>query len=152
MRVLHFSDIHVQASLSALSPSDWFSKRAIGAANLLARRGKYFREAAQKLEQLEVFRRSQGAAMAVCTGDYTALGTEEEHALARVAVAPLTEGAEHFLTVPGNHYLYLADTLAEGRFDRHFGELVASDWPDRERRRPVALGAAVRRDAGGRGR
>jgi 3',5'-cyclic AMP phosphodiesterase CpdA len=35
------------------------------------------------------------------------------------------------VTVPGNHDLYLPDTVADGRFDRIFGDLLGTDWPER---------------------
>ena len=32
------------------------------------------------------------------------------------------------MTVPGNHDLYLDDAVTEQRFERVFGDLLASDW------------------------
>jgi 3',5'-cyclic AMP phosphodiesterase CpdA len=130
LRVLHFSDVHVQAPLRHLKPRDWASKRAVGAMNLLARRGRYFADALTKLEALDRFRRQQAADLVLCTGDYTALGTEEEHRLAREAIQPLTEAPLGFVTVPGNHDVYLPDALTSDRFARHFGDLVTTDAPE----------------------
>jgi hypothetical protein len=38
--------------------------------------------------------------------------------------------AHGLVTVPGNHDLYLPDTLRDQRFDRHFSDLIGSDLPE----------------------
>ena len=48
MRILHFSDPHFDLSLRRLPFKKWFGKRAIGALNLLAGRGRVFDQAEEK--------------------------------------------------------------------------------------------------------
>ena len=66
----------------------------------------------------------------IATGDYTALGTDPELAAARSAIDCLTHRPQGFVTVPGNHDLYLHDVVQERRFERHFGDLMHSDLPE----------------------
>ena len=47
-----------------------------------------------------------------------------------------------FCTVPGNHDLYLADTLRERRFERHFGDLLHERSARVRRRRCVSRSCA----------
>jgi 3',5'-cyclic AMP phosphodiesterase CpdA len=72
----------------------------------------------------------EGVDLCVCTGDYTALGTDPELSLAREAIEPLTKAPRGFVTVPGNHDVYLPDALEDRRFERHFGDLLGTDLPE----------------------
>ncbi len=129
IRLLHFSDVHVQESVLEMPANELVGKRMLAAFNLWLRRGRLFRESVAKLDALARFAAEEQVAFAICTGDYTALGSEREYASAREAIAGLTRAPLGFCTVPGNHDLYLADTLRDGRFERHFGEFTRSDWP-----------------------
>jgi 3',5'-cyclic AMP phosphodiesterase CpdA len=130
MRVLHFSDVHVDVPLGQMPAREFFGKRLIGGANLLLRRKRLFRDARAKLAALARFADEQAVDLAICTGDYTALGTPPELAAARAAIEPLTRRPLGFVTVPGNHDLYMPDTLADRRFERNFGDLIGTDWPE----------------------
>jgi 3',5'-cyclic AMP phosphodiesterase CpdA len=130
MRILHLSDVHVTVPLSELPWSEMLNKRLLGAANLVLRRGHHFAQAREKLEALALLAAEQQVDLVICTGDYTALGTDPELAAARRAILPLTSRAYGFVTVPGNHDLYMPDTLRDRRFERHFGDLLRSDLPD----------------------
>ena len=129
MRVLHLSDVHVDVPLAAMPPGAWLSpKRLLGAANLTLRRRSHFSEARDKLRLLERFRQEAEVDLVICTGDYTALGTEPELHAARAAIDPLTHAPQGFVTVPGNHDVYVPDSL--GRFERIFGDLLGEGaWP-----------------------
>lgn len=131
MRVLHFSDVHVQLPLSELPLPQLLNKRFLGAANLWLRRGKHFREVPSKLQALAELCRREAVDLVLCTGDFTALGTEPELRAARKAIDALTRAPLGFVCVPGNHDLYLPDAVLDGRFERVFGDLLGSDWPDR---------------------
>lgn len=109
---------------------DLFGKRLLGAANLVLRRERLFRDASRKLRALGELVRAAGVDVVICTGDYTALGTEPELIAARTAIDSLTRAPAGFVTVPGNHDLYLPDALADRRFERHFGDLLGTDRPD----------------------
>jgi 3',5'-cyclic AMP phosphodiesterase CpdA len=130
MRILHLSDVHVTVPLSELPWGEMLNKRLLGAANLVLRRGHHFAEAREKLEALALLAAEQQVDLVICTGDYTALGTEPELAAARKAILPLTGRAYGYVTVPGNHDLYMPDTVRERRFERHFGDLLRSDLPE----------------------
>src|SRR5262249_21315840 len=93
-------------------------------------RGRFFREVPQKLAALGHFARAEAIDLALCSGDYTAIGTHAELKSARAAIAPLTELPHGYVTVPGNHDLYAKDALRDGRFERYFGDLQRSDFPE----------------------
>jgi Icc-related predicted phosphoesterase len=129
MRVLHVSDVHVTIPLRQLPWRQMINKRFIGALNLALRRGRHYAQARQKLAQLASFSAELGVDLVIATGDYTSLGTEPELAAAREAIDALTTRPSGFVTVPGNHDIYLADVVRERRFERHFGEFLGSDLP-----------------------
>ena len=129
MRVLHLSDVHVTVPLRQLPWRQMLNKRFIGAANLALRRGRHFAQARQKLEALARFCDEQQVDLVIATGDYTALGTDPELAAARSAIECLTHRPHGYVTVPGNHDVYLHDVVRERRFERHFGDFMHSDLP-----------------------
>jgi len=131
MRVLHFSDVHVQLPLGELPVAEFLNKRLLGAANLWLRRGKHFAEVPQKLQALGELCRRESVDLVLSTGDFTALGTEPELRAARKAIDGLTRAPLGFVCVPGNHDIYLPDAVLDGRFERCFGDLLGSDWPER---------------------
>lgn len=131
MRVLHLSDVHVTVPVVQLPWHQMLNKRLIGAANLVLRRGHHFAGAREKLQALSVLSREHSVDLVVCTGDYTALGTDAELAAARSAIECLTDRPYGFVTVPGNHDVYLQDVVRERRFERHFGSYLTSDLPER---------------------
>ena len=63
------------------------------------------------------------------TGDYTSLGTEPELVYARQTIEGLTKAPLGFLTVPGNHDLYLNEEDQSG-FDKYFGDVLGTDLPE----------------------
>ncbi len=133
MRILHFSDVHVDFPVGSLPWSTWLSKRALGGLNHAARRRSHFVEARHKLELLHRFALEQSIDVALCTGDYTILGTAPEIDAAFEAIKPFTEGPFQFATVPGNHDVYLEDSVRDGRFPMHFAPWMrsvrAGTWP-----------------------
>lgn len=130
MRILHFSDVHLREPARAVPLRDWLGKRLLGGLNLLLGRGRHFAQAGPKVEALDRFRREQGIDLVLCTGDYSALGTRGELALAREAVAPLMEAPLGYVHVPGNHDLYVPDALRQRRFEAAFGDTLATDLPE----------------------
>lgn len=131
MRVLHLSDVHVTVPIRHLPWRQMLNKRLVGAANLALRRARHFSAAREKLQSLALFSDEQGVDLVISTGDYTALGTDPELAAARAAMDCLTHRPAGFVTVPGNHDIYLDDVVREGRFEKHFGDLLRSDLPER---------------------
>ncbi len=127
IRALHISDVHVDVPFARIPWRDWLGKRVLGGGNLYLRRGKHFRRTREKLAALERFRVEHEIDLVLCTGDYTVLGTLPELVAAREAIEPLTRAPLGFVTVPGNHDVYVGDAL--GRFESIFGELLATDLP-----------------------
>jgi 3',5'-cyclic AMP phosphodiesterase CpdA len=131
MRVLHISDVHVTVPVATMPWHQMWNKRVVGAANLVLRRGHHFAGAREKLQALSQLSAEQDVDLVICTGDYTALGTDPELAAARAAIDCLTHRPQGFVTVPGNHDIYLQDVVRERRFERHFGSWLTSDLPER---------------------
>jgi 3',5'-cyclic AMP phosphodiesterase CpdA len=130
MRVLHFSDVHLDLDFSAIPPMQWLGKRIIGGLNLYFFRRHAFAGVAGKIDQLCAFRREQGIDLVISTGDFTLLGTEPEYIAVRRAVAPMYDAPRGFIAVPGNHDQYVHDTLSGRRFERHFGDAATTDRAD----------------------
>ncbi len=130
VRILHFSDVHITAPLGGVPLRQMLNKRLVGAANLHLVRGRRFERGVYKLEALARLATEVAADLILCTGDYTALGTEPELALARQLMEPFTAAPLGFVTMPGNHDVYLPDAVRDRRFERHFGAFLESDLPD----------------------
>jgi 3',5'-cyclic AMP phosphodiesterase CpdA len=130
MRILHFSDVHVDVPMSAVPMRDWLGKRLVGGLNHALRRGKHFARAREKLAALARFAETERVDLALGTGDFTILGTEPELRAASDAVRPLASRPLGLVVLPGNHDLYLPDGVREERFDKYFDGWMRSDCPD----------------------
>jgi 3',5'-cyclic AMP phosphodiesterase CpdA len=131
IRILHFSDVHVQRPVFSAPARELVGKRILAGINLWLSRGRYFAETPEKLASLANFAREHEVDIALCTGDYTAIGTADEHADARQHVNAIGEASKlGLITVPGNHDLYMPDTLRDRRFDKHFGDVLITDLPE----------------------
>ncbi len=127
MRILHFSDIHLDFDLHEVPWRDWAGKRLLGGGNYLLRRREHFKDGRPKVEALVELVREEEIEVVIFSGDFTTLGTEREMAAARSEIAPMLEVAPQFVCVPGNHDVYLKDVLRQGRFERYFGDLLRTD-------------------------
>ncbi len=130
MRILHFSDVHVDVPASAVPMRDWLGKRLVGGLNHLLRRRPHFARSREKLAALARFAAEEKVDLALGTGDFTILGTEPELEAAARAVGPLASCPLGLVVLPGNHDLYLADGVREHRFGRHFDAWMTSDCTD----------------------
>ena len=130
MRVLHFSDIHVGLQVRHMGWKKWFSKRAIGAINLLRGRAKYFDDAEEKIVALIRFKEENAIDLVINTGDYTALGLESELTLAKELVSPLLKPPQRYVTVPGNHDIYVHEAKSHYRFSGQFCSVLQNDLPE----------------------
>ncbi len=130
IRILHFSDIHVSAMVRHMGWKKWFSKRGIGAVNLLRGRAKYFDDAEEKMRAMVRFKEENDIDIVINTGDYTALGLEHELELARELMAPLMDPPQCYLTVPGNHDIYVHEGNSHYRFAAHFCSVLQNDLPE----------------------
>ncbi|HKP56007.1 MAG TPA: metallophosphoesterase [Polyangiales bacterium] len=126
MRVLHVSDVHVTVSVADMPWREMLNKRLLGAVNYKLRRRRQFAHAADKLQELAQFAQREQVDLVICTGDYTALGTEPEFAAARAAIEGLATAKFGYITVPGNHDVYIRD-LDYRRFERHFASFLQGD-------------------------
>lgn len=116
MRVAHFTDIHLlrRPALTSL-----LGKRLLGAANLyLAGRAGHFQEAT--VVALVEAIAAQEPDVVVCTGDFTALASPSEFALARDLLEPLISRFP-FVAIPGNHDVYTREAILARSFERTFG-------------------------------
>ena len=130
LRILHFSDIHVNIQIRHMHWKKWFSKRAIGAINLLRGRASYFDETEEKLAALVRFKEENDIDIVINTGDYTALGLRSELILARQLLEPLMHPPQKYLTVPGNHDIYVHEGNSHYRFSEQFCSVLQNDLPE----------------------
>ena len=124
MRILHFSDPHVQLPrwrerpLRELGPL-----RALATVELWKGRGRDYEAALAVLGQIVRDADALRADLVVCTGDLTQLAMEEEFALARAALAPL---GERLVCIHGNHDRYplggAPNRLYEAYFETWYGK------------------------------
>ena len=108
----------------------WFSKRAIGAINLLRGRAKYFDDAEEKIAALIQFKEAHNIDLVIHTGDYTALGLEAELKLAKELVSPLMTPPQRYITIPGNHDIYVHEGNSHYRFSEQFCSVLQNDLPE----------------------
>lgn len=66
----------------------------------------------------------------IVSGDLTGYALEEEFDGAKGALGSITEDKRRCTIVPGNHDTYTPGALADRRFERRFGHLLASDLPE----------------------
>lgn len=118
IRVLHFSDPHVQLprwrerKLRELGPL-----RSLATVELWKGRGRDYDDALEKLRQIVRDADALKADFVACTGDLTQLAMEEEFALAREALAPL---GERLVCIHGNHDRYPIAGRANGLYEVYF--------------------------------
>jgi len=66
----------------------------------------------------------------ILSGDVTAYSMPDEFTRARSALRPWAEDPLRASVVPGNHDRYTPGSLRSRRFERSFGQLLASDLPE----------------------
>jgi len=126
MKLVHFSDVHVQLSdwrrrsLRELGPL-----RALATVELWKGRGRQYDDALPKLRALA--RVASDADHAVCTGDFTQLGHPDEFGAARGALGALASDADRFTAFAGNHDRYPWQGRISHLFEDHFPEQSRTD-------------------------
>ena len=130
LRILHFSDIHIDIQIRHMHWKKWFSKRAIGAINLLRGRSKYFDDAEIKMEAMARFKEENAIDLVINTGDYTALGLEQELIIAKELMEPMMYPPQNYITVPGNHDIYVHEGNSHYRFSEQFCSVLQNDLPE----------------------
>ncbi len=122
--LIHISDLHFHRI--PRKPSQWFSKRAFGALNLVFNRRRLYplARAERLVRQLE----RMDWQHLVLTGDVTQLALEEEFDLARRTLQPLLERGPGQVTIlPGNHDRYVRQRPGADLFGAYFGEFFGPD-------------------------
>lgn len=130
MRVLHFSDVHVEDGFEGVRWWRFLNKRLIGLANQRLRRGASFARAAEKVRALGDFAEALGADVTLGTGDFTVLGTPPELRYARDVVSGVAAAPLGLVVVPGNHDLYIEPSAGEASFAEVFDDLLRTDLPE----------------------
>ena len=139
MRILHFSDTHIGLQIRHMQWKHWFSKRAVGAINLLRGRSRYFDDAEEKIAALIRFKEANAIDLVIHTGDYTALGLESELTLSKELLSPLMQPPHAYVTVPGNHDIYVHEGNSHYRFSAQFCSVLQNDLPEYCRGGPYPL-------------
>lgn len=104
MRILHFSDPHVQLpGWRERSLRELGALRSLASVELWKGRGRDYDDAFDKLRQIVRDADTLRADLVICTGDLTQLALEEEFALASEALAPL---GDRLVCIHGNHDRY----------------------------------------------
>ncbi|MFL5310561.1 MAG: metallophosphoesterase family protein [Myxococcales bacterium] len=148
MKLMHFSDVHVQLRGWRERPlRDLGPLRALATVELWKGRGREYDAAEGTLRELA--RVASEADHAVCTGDLTQLGHPEEFAAARDALGALAGDAQRFTLFPGNHDRYPWRGAPSRLFEEHFPEHARSDLPGPLRVRLLREAAIVVLDSAG---
>lgn len=116
MKIAHISDIHLWKIGYGLG--QFFSKRWLGNANLIAiRRREFPQEAPTHL--IEAFEK-EGITHVLMTGDYTTTGWAPEFKMARRFANLIEEAGMTLFSLPGNHDVYTRRCAANKEFYRYF--------------------------------
>lgn len=107
LKLLHFSDPHFSAPLSATSPRALLNKRAAGALNQALGRGRRHRHVQARFDALCELQSQVQAQVVLCTGDLTLLGTDAELTVAFAQLKRLQSDCEALFAIPGNHDDYV---------------------------------------------
>lgn len=112
IRIAHISDLHF--SKVCLNPLQIFSKRILGNANLLLKRGRiYLNEKPFSLLDLFVER---GVTDVFISGDLTTTSQKSEYKLARQFIFALQDRGLRVTAIPGNHDHYTRGALRRRAF------------------------------------
>lgn len=112
IRIAHISDLHF--SKICLNPLQIFSKRILGNANLLLKRGRiYLNKKPLSLPDLFV---EKGITDVFISGDLTTTSQKSEYRLAREFIAALQEKNLRVTAIPGNHDHYTRGAVRRRAF------------------------------------
>ncbi|MFN0061586.1 MAG: metallophosphoesterase family protein [Myxococcaceae bacterium] len=130
MRVFHCSDVHITGNYSSktLFQLGWRRWPALMELRFGGRAHAYVnaQSTLARLAQLG----AETADHFILSGDVTAYALEEEFQGAQAALGALAHDPKRCTVIPGNHDVYTPEAKAARRFERHFGHLTVSDWPE----------------------
>lgn len=115
-RIAHISDLHF--STITWSPTQFFSKRWVGNANLLFRRMKEFGHD-QLQELIKIFHDKQ-IDLLIVTGDLSTTSKKNEFVLARLFLDQIKNAGIEVVTLPGNHDHYTKSDYLKQTFYEYF--------------------------------
>jgi 3',5'-cyclic AMP phosphodiesterase CpdA len=122
LRLAHVSDVHLFCPEARWRLGDWFSRRWAGWWNhRFWPRARLFAEAEAVLRTLVGDIHERRPDLLLFSGDATALGFEEEFALAAQLLRVGDPTGVPGLAVPGNHDYYTHRSTALGHFEKYFG-------------------------------
>lgn len=128
MRILHASDVHLTAAYEKIPWRSLGWRRCLALLELgPGGRARDFASAGATLAAIAADAERHGAAHLVLSGDLTAYALDSEFAAARRALGPLADDPARCTVIPGNHDTFTPGAVRSRRFERHFGQLLASD-------------------------
>ncbi|GAB5411279.1 MAG: metallophosphoesterase [Chlamydiales bacterium] len=123
IRIAHISDLHF--SKICLNPFQIFSKRILGNANLLLKRGRiYLNEKPFSLPDLFI---EKGVTDVFISGDLTTTSQKSEYKLARTFIAKLQEKGLRVTAIPGNHDHYTSGAVRRRAFYQEMPKEVCNN-------------------------
>ncbi len=129
LKILHISDLHFSSENSISNKTNLLSKRFIGALNLHLHRKKLFNENQKKIDAIIRFKKEHNIDLVINTGDYTALGLDSEFKSAIQSIKPLLSSPRDYVSVPGNHDIYVNTKKSHNLFEKYFKDILFSDMP-----------------------
>jgi predicted phosphodiesterase len=125
VRVLHFSDVHIQLpGWRTRKLSELGLLRSVASVELWRGRGREYDDALTVLRTIVADADKLRADRIICTGDLTQLAMDEEFALAREALQPIWD---RLTCIYGNHDRYPLDNGATNAlYEKYFGPIVRS--------------------------
>ncbi len=134
MRFLHCSDIHVVGDYGSKSLREVGPRRWPALAELkFGGRSGYFAQSPQTIRTIVEDVSRHRVDHLIVSGDLTGYALEEEFDGAKAALSPLCDDRQRCTVIPGNHDTYTPGALRDRRFERRFGHLLESDWPEHTR-------------------
>jgi len=131
MLILHCSDVHITQDYSKVPWLQLGWRRWIAMLELkLGGRGKQYLQASEVLAQIAREAEEKGASHLVLSGDLTAYSMEWEFDGAREALGPLSSDKRRCTVIPGNHDCYTPQVVKQRLFEKRFGALLESDFPE----------------------
>lgn len=116
LRIAHISDLHF--SEITLNPSQFFSKRCVGNANLILCRRK--KHSTTLLSSLPDLFKSLAVDLVIVAGDFSTTGRKIEFEKAKQFIESFKEKGMKLLAVPGNHDHYIGSNYKKKVFYQHF--------------------------------
>lgn len=130
MRFVHCSDVHITEDYLRLPWRKLGWRRWVALGELsLGGRAAAFRAAPGHLARIAHASKTLADHLIV-SGDLTAYALEGEFRGARTALAEVVEDPQRCSVIPGNHDVFTPNSHHSRRFERHFGHLLVSDFPE----------------------